>query len=302
MILLSLGSLVVVAVMLLLFFRAVEHSDRVGMESRLLAATDDCESFSVICRGLVQCAYLRALLSQDWARFELLFVGDSATNPKLFADLISEYAMCEVEYGNFSDLNVFGVRALYRSRYRLYRRLVIIDRAQSRPIDDLNAAAAIASGNWLVPISKGVLLQRDAFSALSLEIESFTEPVVRLRTTLGEPQEIISTDHLSLLGGFGSGGRVGRAKVVDILLCYPGKERVSMVAWLWLVVLLLLFILLSVLAEGWWGVLFALLTLGSLALLVECGRVIDPAGRRCAVFVYMREKSWRKIFNPINIV
>ncbi len=294
--------LLAVAVLLLLFFRAVQRYEMLSLESHLLPSTDDSESFSVLCCLPVSIHYLKHLLSQDWQRYELLLVGDSAHEAALFAEVCRRWALCEVEYGDFPELNVFGVRALYRSRCRAYGRLVLIDRARSTLVDDLNSAAAVATGDWLIPLHEGVMLANGALSLLALEVESFLEPVPYLRTTLGEPQDVVSTDSLLLVGGFGSLSELKPVKTLDLLLCYPRPRRLLWWQVCGLLFASLLFVVLYAFIDSEWGVVIALMWLLSLVLLLESGRMIDPAGRRRALFVRAKEKSLRKFLYPTNIV
>ena len=81
-------------------------------------------------------APLLALLEEEYPRSEAIVVTDLQLRQSLFDELLGHFRMVKV---NHSHLN--GVRALYRSRLRAFRRVVIID----LPTEYRERATAVAN-------------------------------------------------------------------------------------------------------------------------------------------------------------
>ena len=65
-------------------------------------------------------APLHALLEEEYPRSEAIIVTDFASSP--FEELLHHFKLIKVNHSHLS-----GVRALYRSRHRAFRRIVVID-------------------------------------------------------------------------------------------------------------------------------------------------------------------------------
>lgn len=112
--------------------------------------------------------------------------------------------MIRVEWTFAGELEVTGVRALGRSRKRCFRRLVLVDRVFDGAAGDLDAAAAVATYDYLLPVGRGQCLLPGTVERLVAELGS--EPPGSLdlvRSHLGEPAVLLSREALVAAGGFG---------------------------------------------------------------------------------------------------
>ena len=138
--------------------------ERGARKWRLLAAPggigcDAPEEFgiSVLCCGTCDAEQIAALMSEECARYEVVVAIDALRRPAEFEALAARYCMTRVEWRGSDELPVSGIRAVGRSRKRRYRRLVLVDRAQGTPEGDLNAAAVVATYDYLLPLDCGRL-------------------------------------------------------------------------------------------------------------------------------------------------
>lgn len=168
-------------------------------------ACDAPEEFgiSVLCCGVCSPEQVAGLLAEECARYEVVVAIDALRRPVEFEALASRYRMTRVEWRGSDEFPVTGIRAVGRSRKRCYRRLVLVDRAEGTPGEELNAAAAVATYDYLLPLDCGQRLLPDAVARLVVELGS--EPAGRLaliRTRIGVPAMLVSREAVVAAGGF----------------------------------------------------------------------------------------------------
>lgn len=169
-------------------------------------ACDGSDGFgiSVLCSGIDSREAVEELLASEYPCCEVILVLDSQQRPEQFARIAARYRMLRVEYACDGPFRVPGVRSLNRSRRRCCRRLLLLDRAHDTPGNDLRAAAAVASYDYLLPLDgSGRLLSG---SILRLAAELGRHPcgsLQALRSTVGKPLYLFHRDAEALACGFG---------------------------------------------------------------------------------------------------
>lgn len=164
---------------------------------------------SVLCSGIDSPERIEALLVSEYTRFEVIVVLDAAGYPEEFAALTARYRMMRVEWQGSQEFRAEGVRSLWRSRRRSCRRLVLVDRPQGTADDevvaDWNAAAAVSSYDWLLPLSGRVGLLPDAVTRLVAELGEYPAGALAIvRSHIGVPVSLIARDVVTDAGGFGA--------------------------------------------------------------------------------------------------
>lgn len=157
------------------------RSKRLLLNAVRRASSDapDGIGISVLCSGVTDAAQIENLLSPEYSRYEVIVVLDARRHAAEFAALTARYRMIRVEWVCSGELEVSGVRALGRSRRRCFRRLVLVDRARDSEAGDFDAAASVATYDYLLPV-------RDL-----------------IRSPLGEPAALLSREAVVAAGGFG---------------------------------------------------------------------------------------------------
>ena len=163
----------------------------------------DGAGISLLYTGIRDAGEAAELLAEEYARYEVIVVADSETQAPLLEELKRRYALAAVDYRPGTELPVFGVRGLYRSQSRGFRRLVLIDRERSAPTDDWDAAAEVASFDWLLPLRAGERLLPTGLCRLAAEVNRDARRTVRVVTsTVGVPALMIAWEELAAIGGF----------------------------------------------------------------------------------------------------
>ena len=159
---------------------------------------------SVLCSGVTDAAQIENLLSPEYSRYEVIVVLDARRHAAEFAALTARYRMIRVEWVCSGELEVSGVRALGRSRRRCFRRLVLVDRARDSEAGDFDAAASVATYDYLLPVRAGCFLLPGSVERLVAELgEGRPGSLDLIRSPLGEPAALLSREAVVAAGGFG---------------------------------------------------------------------------------------------------
>ncbi len=146
---------------------------------------------------------LPSLLDVGYACYEVVAVLDAARCPEVFATLESHYRLFRAAVPAACDLPVGTLRGLYRSRKRCFRRLVVVDRPCDTPAADLDAAAAVASYEYLLPVPAACRLVPGAVERLVAELSLRSHcHTVLIRSVAGVPAMLLSRDAVIVAGGF----------------------------------------------------------------------------------------------------
>lgn len=149
------------------------------------------------------------LLDTEYPRCEVVAVLDGQQRAEEFRAVVAAYHLLRVDYRISRELPATGVRGLYRSRSRSFRRLVLIDRAASVAADDYDAAAGVAAYDYLLPVGPGQFLLPRAVERLAGELaEHRREPLRLIRIRAGVPAALVHRDAVVAAGGFS--GRILR--------------------------------------------------------------------------------------------
>ena len=267
-VLLLLLAAVAAAALALLWLVVRGHNKRLLLAGSHAVASDTPGGIgiSVLCSGVHAQEQVENLLSAEYAHYEVIVVLDSLRYPVEFAAFTARYRMIRVEWTFAGELEVTGVRALGRSRKRCFRRLVLVDRVFDGAAGDLDAAAAVATYDYLLPVGRGQCLLPGTVERLVAELGS--EPPGSLdlvRSHLGEPAALLSREALVAAGGFGMRPLRGiprsRRRTLWEPLLAPSEARRSLPRrWLFLPALLLAAAFGLSVAAGRWTAAAAVVT------------------------------------------
>ncbi len=154
----------------------------------------------------------------------------SSTCRAAFSEVLARYKMIGVNPVSSDELPVKGVRMLYRSRMRGFRRLVIVDRESSLESDDMDAGVAVASFDYIMPVEDGVVLQKRAVERLAAEImEESSRKVSFVMSTFGRQLMLLSRERIVAAGGFAnhpeSSVPIGESKIVFAPLSLTLRDK-----------------------------------------------------------------------------
>ena len=161
--------------------------------------------YSIICTSVHSVSHIEELLSKEYDHYEVIVTIDSAKHPKAFRHIVSHFHLIEVSNLPCEELPSASMRRLFRSAKRPLRQVLLIDKRSISEYDDLNAAVAVATYDYLIPMGAEDHLYPNAFevatSAISQWLSQDAEPELIYSQTLAESY-IFEREKLIELGGF----------------------------------------------------------------------------------------------------
>ncbi len=183
--------------------RDLPRRRRLALARETLCDAPGGTGISVLYRCDEERLRLPSLLDVGYACYEVVAVLDAARCPEVFAALESHYRLFPAAVPAACDLPVGTLRGLYRSRKRCFRRLVVVDRPCDTPAADLDAAAAVASYEYLLPVPAACRLVPGAVERLVAELSLRSHcHTVLIRSVAGVPAMLLSRDAVIVAGGF----------------------------------------------------------------------------------------------------
>ena len=210
--------LILQTILLLLLFAAVVYcivrivrAVRSDSLRSLLAETyrtavdaGDGAGISILC-GNSDIVRIEQLLVVEYPLCEVVATLDANDDYEAFMAIVERYRMVRVSHSLSHELPTAGIRALYRSRERRFRRLILIDKLSTVASDDRNAAACYASYEYLWPLADGCLPAENAVERLAVAVaECGDADVAVIRTDTGAPAALYKRETVVACGGFGS--------------------------------------------------------------------------------------------------
>ena len=138
---------------------------------------------------------VEAILDSHYTAFEAIIVTDSRS--ELFTELRRRFALCSVYCDHAS------IRGLYRSHYKAFGRLIVVDGFATSRTSLLDMAASIASFDYLLPLPSNAILLPDSLSRLVVEIATADTSRIREIRGLFDELGIVSAERVAECGGFG---------------------------------------------------------------------------------------------------
>lgn len=180
------------------------HGVRAGAVGRI--------GVSLLLTGPITLRRIEELLAVEYALYEVVAVLDGTRHEELFAALVARYRLIRVEYHPTGELPVRGIRALYRSRTRCFRRLVLVDFAADEASDGVSfpacdAAAEVASYDYLLPLRPGERLTDGAIERIAVGVAAVQPSPAVLRARSGGRTTLYSRAAVVAAGGFRRGLR-----------------------------------------------------------------------------------------------
>ena len=126
------------------------------------------EGVSVLAAGFTDLGQVERRLSADYGRFEVIVLVDSSADEGV-SELLSKYSMIEMNEAPLGELPCGRCQALYRSRQRRYRRLVVVDRRRTTLCDDFNCGVAVAAFERIVALDRECELHPRALQQMIVE-------------------------------------------------------------------------------------------------------------------------------------
>ena len=167
-----------------------------------------CESLgftgcSVICYAVNDIEQIENLLHTEYDRYEILAVIDSRLYPDIFYSIVKQYGLIQVNTIVSDELSNTHIRALYRSRQRRFRRLVLLDEAYTSSYNSLDCATLVASYEYIIPLNASMRLREHAIEYASILIsENRERALVAIHSSADDECYIIKREYIISHDGF----------------------------------------------------------------------------------------------------
>ena len=137
---------------------------------RILASSSDAPSISVLApahnEGATVIDNVRSLLSLNYINLEVIVINDGSTDDSL-VKLIDSYDLYQLDYFVNEKIVTQPVKAVYKSRNPVYKKLIVVDKFKGGKADALNVGINISKNDYLVSIDVDCVLEQDALLKLS---------------------------------------------------------------------------------------------------------------------------------------
>ncbi|MBC7887001.1 MAG: sulfatase-like hydrolase/transferase [Ferruginibacter sp.] len=135
----------------------------------LLASSNYAPSVSILAPAYNEGANIienvRSLLSIHYNHLELIVINDGSKDDSM-VKLIDAYDLEVVDFLYHVHIPAKQVKAVYKSRNTVYKKLIVIDKVNGGKADALNTGINLASNQYLVCIDVDCILEQDALLKL----------------------------------------------------------------------------------------------------------------------------------------
>jgi len=109
---------------------------------------------------------VRSLLSIHYANLEVIIINDGSKDDSL-SKLIDAYDLYKTDHFVNEQIKAKAVRGVYKSRNKVYKKLIVVDKENGGKADALNVGVNIAQKDYIVCIDVDCILEQDALLKLA---------------------------------------------------------------------------------------------------------------------------------------
>lgn len=132
---------------------------------RLLASSEHVPSVSILApaynEGKTIVENVRSLLAIFYTNLEIIVINDGSKDDSL-AKLIKEFDLVRTDHFVDSSIATKEIKGIYKSRKKIYKKLIVIDKENGGKADALNAGINISSKSYFICIDVDCILEQDA--------------------------------------------------------------------------------------------------------------------------------------------
>lgn len=190
----------------------------INLQRFISRSTNNCNTSigfigcSVICFRADSLKQIERLLTCDYYKYEVILSLNSTHQRELFNAIVKHYKLIKVNNSCPEEIATSPILALYRSRKRCFRRLVIVDSTATNEYDALNVALNISSFDYIIPASYSSYLHPTAITTVAITLsETEHQPPELIYCDTATPCYIFQRNALIDYGGFSE----------DIIKRYP---------------------------------------------------------------------------------
>jgi cellulose synthase/poly-beta-1,6-N-acetylglucosamine synthase-like glycosyltransferase/phosphoglycerol transferase MdoB-like AlkP superfamily enzyme len=132
---------------------------------RLLASSEHVPSVSMLApaynEGKTIVENVRSLLAIFYTNLEIIVINDGSKDDSL-EKLIKEFDLVRTDHFVDYSITTKEIKGIYKSRKKIYKKLIVIDKENGGKADALNAGINISSKSYFICIDVDCILEQDA--------------------------------------------------------------------------------------------------------------------------------------------
>jgi len=137
---------------------------------RVLASSNEAPSMSILAPAYNEASTIienvRSLLSLHYHNLEVIIINDGSKDSSL-EKLIEAYDLYKIDFFVNEQIKTKPVKAIYKSRNPVYRKLMVVDKVNGGKADALNVGVNVAKNDYYVCIDVDCVLEQDAILKLA---------------------------------------------------------------------------------------------------------------------------------------
>ena len=136
---------------------------------RILASSNDTPSISILAPAFNEGANIienvRSLLSIHYNNLEVIIINDGSKDDSI-DKLIVAYDLEKVDYFVDQKIETKKIRGIYKSKNKIYRKLIVVDKENGGKADALNVGINVSRNQYVVCIDVDCIIEQDALLKL----------------------------------------------------------------------------------------------------------------------------------------
>ncbi len=153
---------------------------------RMLAGSNNTPGVSILAPAYNEGANIienvRSLLSIHYNNLEVIIINDGSKDDSI-DKLVDAYDLVKVDYFVNQQIDTKKIKAIYKSKNNIYRKLIVVDKENGGKADALNVGINVSKNEYVVCIDVDCVIEQDALLKL---IKPFLEsPDVKVIATGG---------------------------------------------------------------------------------------------------------------------
>ena len=145
---------------------------------RILAGSTQAPRMSILAPAYNEGANIvenvRSLLSIHYNNLEVIIINDGSKDNSL-ETLIQVYDLYKTDVFVNQQIATKPIRGVYKSRNKVYRKLIVVDKENGGKADALNVGINIAKNDYIVCIDVDCILEQDALLKLAMPFLEFPD-------------------------------------------------------------------------------------------------------------------------------
>jgi len=120
---------------------------------------------------------VRSMLSLEYNNFDLIIINDGSKDDSI-AKLVEKYDLVEVPFDYLATIPTKPIKAIYKSKNRAFKRLMVVDKENGGKADALNVGLNISDKELVACVDVDCIIETDALLKMAKPYIESIKPVI----------------------------------------------------------------------------------------------------------------------------